>query len=836
MLKRIMMALTPALIVGLLLTPRLTTAQGCNTLYTLARASVSSTGAQADGESSDPSLSGDGRYVAYSSQAVNLVANDDNLSDDIFVYDRQNCQTQRVSVRTDGTQANGASFAPSFSSDGRRLVFDSSASNLVASDNLGFTDVFQRNVPNSQTERASIAHDEEQANSDSFNDSTTTTTSADGRYIAFTSLATNLTTVNDTGTLRDVFVRDRFAATTELISVSTTGTQADGVSYWASISEDGRYVAFQSDASNLIPNGISFQFNIFIRDRQTATTTRINGISGAAPDALSTNPAISGDGRYVAFSSEATNYVSGDVAGVDLFLHDRQLGTTVRVTNGAGGGGFLNQSPALSRDGRFVVFSSDANNLVPNDTNDTSDVFVYNRLTAELSRVSVAANGTQADAGSQRGTISPDGTTISYKSYATNLVANDTNTDADIFVAPRYVASGGNLLTNGDFDAGFAAWGAFSSPSASDITYNVVGGVLEFTRAVQPSGVSNSAVVLQESGYPVPTQGGLDASVEIGNGSAVRKRVTILLHDSDFSDLQVCTFWLSPNAPLRAYRMTARTTEAWTNATISIYASTADGVGAYRIDNASLKIVPPPTSSRTMCYDPDAPPANPQDDSAEWLTNGNFEAGFAGWLQFFAIQTQVVGGVLEFYGDGSPTGVAFQETANAVPTGSVIEARFDVGSSAPRRRITILLRDADFSDLQVCTFWLPANASLGSYAMRAFTTEAWMGASLSFYPSTQGSNGWYRVDNVSFRARPSKSIVGTECYPPGTSPAEVDAPFVDPLDLFTPLNVTATPTGGEGALTEGAFPALPGLAPEMPLIATSTPPPPVNVGEGTTTE
>lgn len=807
-------ALISALALAILLAPSPITAQGCLQTGMITRVSVSSGGDQANAASFTPDLSGDGRYVAFSSQADNLVANDTNSSEDIFVYDRQNCQTQRVSVSTGGDQANGDSFLPRFSTDGRRLVFESDASNLVTGDLLGFTDVFIRNVPNAQTERVSLTFTQIEANGNSL----TAVTSADGRYVAFESFAGNLTSTPDSLGLRDIFVRDRQTSATSLISVSTSGAPGSGESSWAAISDDGRYVVFQSEASNLIAIDGNAHIDIFIRDRQTNTTARINGVGGAAPNGGSFRPAISGDGRYIAFTSLATNLVAGDSVDLfaDVFLYDRVTAAATKVSTNASAD-YLD----ISGDGRFIVYSA------------VQQVYLFDRLTRQTALVSRNTVGAPGNGASGEPAISNDGTTIAFASAATDLVPSDTNSAGDIFALPRYAVYDGNLLANGDFSAGFGAWNAFSAPSAGDIVYAVNGGVLEFYR--QPG--SESAVIFQPTGYPASTGTGLDAEIDLGNASGVRKRVTLLIHDADFSDLQVCTFWLPPNAPMQTYRMTARTSEAWSNVTLSIYASSNDGTAAYQIDNASLKLILTPTSSRTLCFDPNAPPAALQPDSAEWLVNGDFSAGFANWAQFFNINTQVVSGVLEFQGTGVPTGVAFQETANTAPAGTIIEARFDLGSSAPRRRVTVLLRDADFSDLQVCTFWLPPNAALSSYVMRAYTTEAWTGASISFYPSTPGTNGWYRLDNVSFRARPSLNIVGTECYPPGTAPADLGLPALESPDLLPELLPTATPSGVEGAITEDAL-SPPGFAPlpELPLLPTSTPDIPDAGSEGSFSE
>jgi Tol biopolymer transport system component len=807
-------SLIAAFALVMLLAPSPISAQGCIQTGTITRVSVSSGGAQANSASVAPDLSGDGRYVAFSSMANNLVANDTNSAEDVFVYDRHNCQTQRVSVSTGGAQANSGAYMPRFSTDGRRLVFDSDASNLVTSDLLGFRDVFIRNVPNAQTERVSLTFTQLEPNGNSLNGAP----NADGRFVAFESLASNLTSTTDSLGFSDIFVRDRLNSATSLISVSTSGAPGNGDSSWASISDDGRYVVFLSEASNLIPVDGNTHADIFIRDRQTNTTTRINGIGGGAPNERSFRPVISGDGRYIAFTSLASNLATGDSVDLfaDVFLHDRHTAATIKISSGASAEGV-----DISGDGRLIVYSA------------MQQVYLFDRLTGQTALVSRNTLGAPGNGASGEPAISADGTTITFASAASDLIPNDTNNASDIFALPRYAVYNGNLLANGDFTAGFGAWNAFSAPSAGDIVYAVNGGVLEFYR--QPG--SESAVILQPTGYPAASGAGLDAQIDIGNASGVRKRVTLLIHDADFSDLQVCTFWLPPNAPMRTYRMTARTTEAWSNVTLSIYASSADGAAAYRIDNASLKLLLTPTSSRTLCFDPNAPPAAIQPDGSEWLANGDFSAGLTNWAQFFNINTQVVGGVLEFQGTGVPTGVVFQETNSAVSNGTIIEARFDIGSSAPRRRVTVLLRDADFSDLQVCTFWLPPNAALGQYVMRAYTTEAWTGASISFYPSTTGTNGWYRVDNVSFRSRPSLTIVGTECYPPGTAPADLGLPALSQDELLPALMPTVTPSGIEGALGEDSVTQPGWSAPaELPLLLTAVPDIPDVGNEGSVSE
>jgi Tol biopolymer transport system component len=291
------------------------------------RVSVATGGGQANSGSFDPSISADGRYVAFVSAATNLVSGDTNNFQDIFVHDRQTGQTTRVSVASDGTQANGHSYAPSISADGRYVAFASLASNLVSGDTNGAWDVFVHDRQTGETTRVSVASDGTQAIGFFFGSSPSI--SADGRYVAFDSWATNLVS-GDTNDKPDVFVHDRQTGQTTRVSVSSDGTQANGGPGWSgnpsSISADGRYVAFHSYADNLVSGDTNSATDIFVHDRQTGVTTRVSIASdGTQANGFSASPSISADGRYVAFMSGATNLVSGDTNNDwDVFVHGRE--------------------------------------------------------------------------------------------------------------------------------------------------------------------------------------------------------------------------------------------------------------------------------------------------------------------------------------------------------------------------------------------------------------------------------------------------------------------------------------------------------------------------------
>ena len=285
------------------------------------RVSVSTSGTEGNNLSADPSLSADGRYVVFRSYASTLVPDDSNGQADVFVRDRSTDTTKRVSVANDGSQGNGASHtAPlrAVSADGRSVVFMSNASNLVAGDTNNGFDVFVRDLVAGTTERVSVASDGTQANGISYS----ATISADGRYLAFESQASNLVP-GDTNNAPDAFVRDRQAGTTERVSVSNTGQQSVGdlSSLRPAISADGRYVAFNSYADNLVPNDPDNGFDLFVRDRVASTTELINPPGGVEANS---EPTMSDDGRYLVYSTIRAGTES-------LFLHDRQTGLEQQV-------------------------------------------------------------------------------------------------------------------------------------------------------------------------------------------------------------------------------------------------------------------------------------------------------------------------------------------------------------------------------------------------------------------------------------------------------------------------------------------------------------------------
>ena len=353
--------------------------------------------------------------------------------------------TERVSVASDGGQGNDRSVVPAISADGRFVAFISLGDNLVPGDTNGTFDIFVHDRDTGTTERVNVASDGTQGNDHSFSPAI----SADGRFVAFRSCASNLVLGDTNGVCfpegfagQDIFVHDRVTGTTERVSVASDGTEANDFSSSPAISADGRFVAFPSRASNLFSGDSNGEWDIFVHDRDTGITEHVSVASDGTPgNDWSFSPAISADGRFVAFSSQADNLVPGDSNGqFDTFVHDRVTGTTERVSVASDGmqGNADSGSSTISADGRFVAFLSTAGNLVLGDTNGRDDIFVHDRDTGITERVSVASDGTQENANSRFSpAISADGRFVAFDSFATNLVPGDTNGREDIFVHDR---------------------------------------------------------------------------------------------------------------------------------------------------------------------------------------------------------------------------------------------------------------------------------------------------------------------------------------------------------------------------------------------------------------
>jgi len=341
------------------------------------RVSISTSGAQANQSSNTPDISGDGSLIVFSSQATNLVSNDTNLKKDIFLHNKITSVTQRVSLGSGGTEANDDSNNPSISSDGRFIAFESPASNLVSNDLNGATDIFLYDSTDGSLTRITNG-----ANGDSFNPDI----SADGHYLVFESQATNLVPgLSDDNGARDIYLYNLSTGTISLVSQNSDSLLADGASINPVISGDGRFIAFQSIASNLDFNDTNGVEDIFVRDQFNGVTSRVSVDSfGVEANNVSRNPSISADGRFISYESSATNLTANDTnLSSDIFVHDQTLSSTIRVSVTSPDGNEANgdsKQPRISFNGRFVQYVSSSTNIDVNDTNGFDDIYSSENL------------------------------------------------------------------------------------------------------------------------------------------------------------------------------------------------------------------------------------------------------------------------------------------------------------------------------------------------------------------------------------------------------------------------------------------------------------------------
>jgi Tol biopolymer transport system component len=396
---------------------------------TTVRASQSSEGVEGNGWSEEPDISADGRYTVFHSYADNLVANDYNERRDVFLYDKLLGTTELIPMGEYG------GYSPQISADGHYITFTS------------WYGIFVYDRGQGTTELVSVNSAGEPANSHS----TLPSISTDVRYVSFISYATNLVPVDPNGSY-NVFVRDRQLGITEQVNVSSTGQQAEAGDYWpypSAVSADGRFVVFQSWAGNLAPGDDNGHLDIFVRDRSLGLTTLVSkNAEGQSGNDHSTYADISADGRYIVFESRATDLVPiGTTLGYDVFLYDQWTGTLERISLTASGGesNGHDADPSISADGRFIAFYSTASNLVANDTNDDTDVFLLDRQTGLLERVSLSSAGEEGNDGSFFPAIAANGRYITFQSGSSNLALPDTNEAYDIFVRDQPFAT---LSTN----------------------------------------------------------------------------------------------------------------------------------------------------------------------------------------------------------------------------------------------------------------------------------------------------------------------------------------------------------------------------------------------------
>lgn len=413
------------------------------------RVSIRSDGAQSNGPSSGAATSGDGECVAFYSDASNLIpqalGGDTNQVRDVFVFDRRTRLSQRVSVSTEGVQGNGPSqaqgFLPAINETCSCVAFSSDASNLVAGDTNGASDVFVRDLTTPPTtSRVSVGEGGQSNGTSSF-----PSVSADCRFVAFQSTGSNLV-AGDTNNASDIFVRDRLAGTTVRVSVGAGG-QANGRSITPAMSADGRCVAFATAATNLLGPDTNGRLDVYVACDGAVTCRASVSSAGEQANDDSFLPSLSANGRLVAFKSLASNLVPNDSNGAaDVFVHDCQAGTTELISVSTRGeiGDDNSFPPSISGDGRFVAFGSFSSNLAQGmNTRGKSQIYVRDRQAGTTLLISQTPFGNPGNGSAPDipPSISLSGDFVAFASFASDLSAGDTNETSDAFLGENATAT-----------------------------------------------------------------------------------------------------------------------------------------------------------------------------------------------------------------------------------------------------------------------------------------------------------------------------------------------------------------------------------------------------------
>lgn len=406
--------------------------------------STSWNGDKGNNDSYYPHISATGRFIAFQSAANNLVPDDTNEAQDIFLLDNRTDELWRIPAGPDGEQANGDSRHPTLSADGRFIAYESLADNLAEGDDNQTWDIYLYDHQTDSTTWVSRGLEGAAGN----DQSVTPVLSDNGRFLVFVSLASNLVP-DDTNGKSDVFLYDHALGTLQRVSVSSTGEQANGTNRYATISGNGRYVAYQSMASNLASGTAGGYYNIFGYDRISGETMLISRTpAGIAGNDESQRPALSTNGRYITFESWASDLVRDDNNNYsDVFVFDRGMSTMELASVNTAGqqANHVSGTAAISGDGRFVSFASLAYNLTPYDENYCYDIYVHDRQTGATWLVSADEDGRTANGSSISPALSASGRHIVFDSLASNLVSGDDNAHVDVFMLEQVAPIPGAL-------------------------------------------------------------------------------------------------------------------------------------------------------------------------------------------------------------------------------------------------------------------------------------------------------------------------------------------------------------------------------------------------------
>ncbi|MCY3001504.1 MAG: hypothetical protein NTV21_06840 [Planctomycetota bacterium] len=419
--------------IGLMLCPTSFARQAATTTFV----SLGNGGLVGNGISQQGVLTADGSVV-FHSVAANFGA---LAGGGLFLRDPANTSTSLLSLIGGVTPFPANAFSHDVSRDGRFLVVESQSPSVVPGDTNGVQDVFLLDRSTGNWQRVSVSSSGVEGNGGSLT-SLGSAVSDDGRFVAFASAASNFV-AGDVANTSDIFVRDTLTGVTECVSTLPNGIPAGSASEPA-ISADGRIVAFFCNAPGLVAGDTFPGMNLFVRDRQLGVTRLIDWtMAGTPASGVFQRPALSGDGRFVAFTSSSSQLVPGDTNNADdVYCADLTTNVIERISvSSAGVGGNLaslvDTGALVSFDGRFIAFSSAATNLVPGDTNAQQDCFLRDRLLGTTERVSLTPSGAQASHSSYADSVSDDGRLIAFTGYGNSFVPGDTNNFTDVFLRSR---------------------------------------------------------------------------------------------------------------------------------------------------------------------------------------------------------------------------------------------------------------------------------------------------------------------------------------------------------------------------------------------------------------
>jgi Tol biopolymer transport system component/uncharacterized membrane protein YgcG len=419
-------ALVVTLLVAAALLSGISPAAGETGALELVSVGSGSAGGQGSQPSVNADVSGDGRYVVFESRARELVPGDLRGATDVFVRDRLLKETTRVSVGIGGAEANGESKEPAISADGEWIAFQSAASNLVPGDTNAATDIFLVHRRSGAITRASVDSQGGQAAGGSERPSI----SGDGGVVAFTSAAADLVP-GDTNRVQDVFVYRRTSKQTSMVSKTHSGGLLAGPSFHPDVSRDGRWVAFITQADSVLASDPYRNYDSYLTDLSAGRTVSVGvGDSGAALPGDNWDARVSADGRYVAF--RAGSAVGGPP---QIRRFDRTTNKSVLISQTGDGepGNQMSLAPAISDDGNLIAFHSAASDLVGGDQNGQFDVMVRDVKSGVVNRYSVSPTGEGGNRESYNPVLSGNGGTLVFESLASNLVAGAANGVWDIF-------------------------------------------------------------------------------------------------------------------------------------------------------------------------------------------------------------------------------------------------------------------------------------------------------------------------------------------------------------------------------------------------------------------